>query len=412
MPFGPDGSAMREEACAVLVARLTPVLRALRCLCSTFPSADVLAGTAAFLQANQRTVTYLLRLRLQTLRGLELTEGLLALFVAVAASPAAREGLVLGVVAKQARLSLLHANASTPAFAAAGGPFLRQDQASALPLWDTVLGPSGIGDGFTADVCALLRLLGAEPLPAPLLATLTGAGGGRLRLGLGGLGARATEASKSSWWARFAPAGEEEERWHAMPLAGTTGGGWESTAGSSAALANWSVFDQKKAAAALRMLSFCGAFLRLRAAACAAQGKASAVGGAGLLAIDFDAVSVAFLNASEVAHAAGRSGLSGPEAPTGWLPPATASLMPPPERPDGAKGAVIQALLPAMRLTGENLICVLHDMHVASTPEERACWVGGLDKCLTMCERAYPASSFVGQVGRWLRDHVENTQTF
>jgi hypothetical protein len=195
-----------------------------------------------------------------------------------------------------------------------------------------------------------------------------------------------------------------------VPLAGAAGGR-ESTAGS-AAMASWSVFDQKKAAAALRVLSFCGAFLRLRAAACAAQGKTSAAGGAGLLAIDFDAVSVAFCNASEVAHAAGRTGGGGAEAPAGWLPPAAASLMPPPERPDGAKGAVVQALLPAMRLTGENLICVLHDMHVSSTPEERACWVGGLDKCLTMCERTYPASSFVGQVGRWLRDHVEHTQTF
>ena len=78
---------MREEMGGVIESRLAPVLRAVRCLCSAVPTYDVLHGTAMFLHSNQRTVTYLLRLRLQTVNGLELTEGLVALLVAVAAAP-------------------------------------------------------------------------------------------------------------------------------------------------------------------------------------------------------------------------------------------------------------------------------------------------------------------------------------
>ena len=377
LPFGPDGAAMRDEACATLVSRLAPVLRALRCLCSTLPAADALAGTAAFLLANQRTVTYLLRLRMQTLRGLELTEGVLALLVAVAAAPCVDADALAGAN-KQARLSLLHGGA--PAVPAAG------PRPPAQPLWDSALGPSGAGDGFTNDVCALLRLLGTEPLPAQVVSALTGTGG---LLGVGlGLSRGGDPRAPSGWWARFAPTTDEEQRW----LQTTMPGSDRDFTAAAAQLAGWSIFDQKKASAALRTLTLCSSFARVRASACA--NGSSAATRAGLLAIDFDAVVGAFCRGAELAHA-----LEGSADPTGWMTGAASA-----GRPE-ARGALLQALLPAVRLLTENLVCVLHDMHVASTPEERAGWAGGLDRALATCERLFPATdSFVGRVGRHLRD--------
>jgi hypothetical protein len=51
---------------------------------------------------------------------------------------------------------------------------------------------------FIADICALLKLLGGEPLPSQLSARYGGGGGGR----------------ESGWWARFPPSTTQEEILH------------------------------------------------------------------------------------------------------------------------------------------------------------------------------------------------------
>ena len=84
------------------------------------------------------------------------------------------------------------------------------------------------------------------------------------------------------------------------------------------------------------------------------------------------------------------------------------------ERPvDSAKAVLLQTLLPTLRQTTDNLICVIHNMHLASTVEERAGWTHGLDKCLALATdaRFFHPQSLVGKVGQWLRNHVDYTQT-
>ena len=84
------------------------------------------------------------------------------------------------------------------------------------------------------------------------------------------------------------------------------------------------------------------------------------------------------------------------------------------ERPvDNAKAVLLQTLLPTLRQVTDNLICVIHNMHLASSLEERAGWAHGLDKCLSLAtdERFFHPQSLVGKVGQCLRDHVDYTQT-
>jgi hypothetical protein len=52
---------------------------------------------------------------------------------------------------------------------------------------------------FIADICALLKLLGGEPLPSQLSARYGGGGGG---------------GRESGWWARFPPSTSQEEGLH------------------------------------------------------------------------------------------------------------------------------------------------------------------------------------------------------
>ena len=84
------------------------------------------------------------------------------------------------------------------------------------------------------------------------------------------------------------------------------------------------------------------------------------------------------------------------------------------DRPiDHTKAKLLQTLLPTLRLTTDNLICVIHNMHLASTTEERAGWLHGLQRCLDLATdaRVFSPQSLVGKVGQWLRDHVVYTQT-
>ena len=80
---------------------------------------------------------------------------------------------------------------------------------------------------------------------------------------------------------------------------------------------------------------------------------------------------------------------------------------------DSTKAMLLPSLLATLRLTTDNLICVIHNMHLASTPEERAGWFQGLQKCLDLATdaRLFSPQSLVGKVGQWLKDHVDYTQT-
>jgi hypothetical protein len=141
LPFGKEGAVVREEAVRLFDARLSPTLRVLRCMASLAPSSTVLEGAAEFLRLNHASVTYLLRLRVQTLRGLAMVESVLSLMAAVAAAPPVSASAVARQ--KQARFG-----SNTPTSSADVGTV----------IWDSVLEEKG--DAFTADICTIVKLLG------------------------------------------------------------------------------------------------------------------------------------------------------------------------------------------------------------------------------------------------------------
>jgi hypothetical protein len=120
---------------------------------------------------------------------------------------------------------------------------------------------------FIADICALLKLLGGEPLPSQL-STRYGGGG-----------------KESGWWARFLPSSPQEELLHHSDFknpARNVEKGMEVPPG-------WSLFDQKKMMLSLRVTSLASAFLRKR------SGGEKSSSSSLMLAIDFDAVALAFV---------------------------------------------------------------------------------------------------------------------
>ena len=337
------------------------------------PSQPVIEGAAKFLHLNHHLVSYLLRLRSHTLKGLRLTEAVLALMVLVAASTA--EGS-----SKQAR----HFNESTPS---------QQGEGTA---WN-MLGSTG--DAFISDVCVLLKILGGEPM-CSAMPSRYGRGSGR---------------EEGGWWAQFPPSTAHEfllsEQFISPSQDRHTGG----VGGSRGLVAppGWSMFDQTKLMLSLRVTSLAAAFLRRRSGILA-TGSSTLTGAAAgsLLAIDFDAVTLAFTKCAELSQKEGSSSSSSSQ----WLvnqssiehPSSSFALSVIDERSLQPAGQSIQDAVPALLYVVENLICVLHNLNAAASTQERACWTLDLDHCVRITERDFPSHSFVKQVGRWIRDQMNH----
>ena len=323
-----------------------------------------------FLQLNHLLVTYLLRLRFQTLKGLALTESVMALMTLVVASGDS--------VSKQARYS--------------------KDDTPSVQNKGFVWGMLGsMGDTFVCDACALLKLLGGELIPSPTSTRF---------------GYSVPSDTGSGWWASFPPSSIAEFEMHEKQIGIPQTDGSDSGPNEEFRLEtppSWTIFDQKKLNLGLRVTSLAAAFLRRRSGTSENSSFCfqSAADG-GLLAIDFDAVAATFITC------AGLCRPRGAHPSMQWLmnpytvDSSSSMALSRQDHSSADSGVGVDSALPTLQFIVENLICVLHNMNSAASAPERACWALSLNKCVCVTERDFPSHSFVKQVGRWIRDQMNH----
>ena len=346
-----------------------------RCLCAVSPFQPVIEGTARFLQLNHLLVSYLLRLRVHTLKGLSLVEGVLALMSLVAASSTESS-------LKQARYTAESAPISTVGDKAVWG----------------MLG--SLGDAFVADTCSLIGILGKDPVPHP----------GSSRSGWG-----FKKGTRDGWWDYFVPSTAQDFSLHEQQaFSGGRDDVRRTNTGSGLVTPpNWTLFDQKKLKSSLQVTSLAAAFLRRISSASekSSQYNEGAVDGGGLISIDFQSVAVAFIACAGLCCQKAISPSSSSSS-VQWLMnvSATATLEADlsDERGTGGGSNGIDDAIPSLLYIAENLICVLHNMNAAASTAEKSCWASDLDRCVVITERDFPAHSFVKQVGRWIRDQMNH----
>ena len=341
------------------------------------PSQPVIEGAARFLHLNHLLVTYLLRLRFQTLRGLALTEGVVSLMSLVASAPT--QG-----ASKHPR----HTVDSAPSNNLRSGA-----------VW-SMLGT--LGDTFISDTCALLKLLGGEPMPAPPSSRF---------------GRTAGKDAGCGWWASFPPSTPQEELLNQQQAGGGEGEELDRGNGGNGIITplNWTLFDQKKLMFSLRVTSLASAFLRRKSGTTENSSFSfEGPGEGGLLAMDFNAITLAFVACAGLCNRKGATSSSSVQ----WLMSPSSTDAPSALVPLGydhgdrqGPGPGVQGVnsaLPALQYIIENLICVLHNMNAAASTAEKACWALDLDRCVRIAEQDFPSHSFIKQVGRWIRDQMNH----
>jgi hypothetical protein len=255
-----------------------------------------------------------------------------------------------------------------------------------------------LGDTFISDTCALLKLLGGEPMPAPPSSRF---------------GRTAGKDAGCGWWASFPPTTPHEEMLNQQQAGGDEE--LDRGDGGNGILTplNWTLFDQKKLLLSLRVTSLAAAFLRRKSGTSENSSFSFERPGEGLLAMDFDAITLAFAACAGLCNRKGAASSSSVH----WLmsPSSTdaPSFLVPVEYdhgdrigPVGVQG--VNSALPALQYIIENLICVLHNMNAAASTAEKACWALDLDRCVSIAERDFPSHSFIKQVGRWIRDQMNH----
>jgi hypothetical protein len=341
-----------------------------RCLCAVSPFQPVIEGTARFLQLNHLLVSYLLRLRVHTLKGLSLVEGVLALMSLVASS--ATENSL-----KQAR----YTTESVPTSAVG-------DRA----VWGML---GSLGDAFVADTCSLMRILGREPVPHPA----SSRSGWGLKKGAG-----------DGWWEHFVPNTAQEFSLHEQQV---FSGGHDDVRRTNTGLVtppNWTLFDQKKLKLSLQVTSLAAAFLRRISSASEKSSHLNeGIVDGGLLSIDFESISVAFMACASLCCQKEMPSSSSSSSVQWLINQSATAILETDLSGDGAGASHgINDAVPSLLYIAENLICVLHNMNAAASAAEKSCWALHLDRCVVLTERDFPAHSFVKQVGRWIRDQMNH----
>jgi hypothetical protein len=136
-----------------------------------------------------------------------------------------------------------------------------------------------------------------------------------------------------------------------------------------------------------------------------------------MLAIDFDAVALAFVKCAgmyttkDSATNSSMNWLTSPYAVDTHSSPSSSSLALIDHGDHGQESGVnggegSDTAEPVLLYIVENLICVLHNMNGVASVEERSCWAIDLDRCVGIAERNFPPHSFMKQVGRWIRDQM------
>jgi hypothetical protein len=131
--FGFQDDVVKQEAHLEMEDKLMPLLNLLRTMASTSNSFSVLECCASYMRKNYAVVSYLLRFRILTLRGMEMTEAVVALAIMVASAPSNNSSF---------------SNISTP----------NQSTEEATSLWDSELGQ--MSDTLTTDISSLLSNIG------------------------------------------------------------------------------------------------------------------------------------------------------------------------------------------------------------------------------------------------------------
>lgn len=131
--FGFQDDVVRQEAHLDMEDKLMPLLNLLRTMASTSNLFQVLECCAAYIRKNFAVITYLLRFRISTLRGMEMTEAVVALATMVASAPA-----------------------NNSSFSTTSSP--NQSNKVAISLWDSELGQKS--DTLTSDISSLLANIG------------------------------------------------------------------------------------------------------------------------------------------------------------------------------------------------------------------------------------------------------------
>lgn len=255
-----------------------------------------------------------------------------------------------------------------------------------------------LGDTFISDTCALLKLLGGEPMPASPSSRF---------------GRTAGKDAGCGWWASFPPATPHEEQLNQQQA----GGGEELDRGDGGngiiTPLNWTLFDQKKLMISLRVTSLAAAFLRRKSGTSENSSFSfEGPGEGGFLAMDFDAITLAFAGCAGLCSRKGSTSSSSVQ----WLMSTSSTDAPSALLPmgydirdrTGPGGQGVNSALPALQYIIENLICVLHNMNASASTGEKACWALDLDRCVRIAERDFPSHSFIKQVGRWIRDQMNH----
>ncbi|KAJ1424574.1 hypothetical protein B484DRAFT_480491 [Ochromonadaceae sp. CCMP2298] len=390
--------ASRGEALQQLQARFSVAVGLLRCLFAAAPSSQAMAtGAAEFLVKNQLYVSQLLRLRYPTLEGLALTEAVANLFCMVAAVP--------------------HCPLKAPRDAQHLQPSGVEEAGDVFALF------GACASSFVSDICMLMSVMGADPVPS-----LNGVDMG---LGMGGGG-------KSTWWEHVQPQPSSsgglshEQQLHRTPCS------------APGLPADWSQFDEKKQRLALGTLAHAARFLRILSSA-ALQAPAAPQRSGALYAVSFTAVAEAFCRCAQLGlhlsdGSRGGGGGGGGSAEMGtparggrgeagegalqWLtsplavhpthgqsaPPDMGSSLEAQGQGQGSRQANQlqgrRVLAASLLLVAENLVCALHNMAalqlgLSGPGAEEA--LSQLQRALATAE-AFPAHSLVRQVARWIRD--------
>jgi hypothetical protein len=331
-----------------LETKFMPVLSILKAMIITSSSSQVIYGAAMYILHNHLVFSYLLRLKLKSLRGLEMTEAAVSFLNLVVGGTESGIGH-LRHLQKDVKL----------------GP---PESSSTLLTWDLVLGNRS--DNIITSICELLKKIGARD-PYPLKMTRHN-----------------RQDTYSAWWSQIQPTTEQEvndckERYKRRKMD-------DDIFDVSNEL---TVFDAKKRSLGLDILLSAETFLRIRTSSI--QKETNENGGnniatmtsADYLSIDYDIISEVFCKCSSICRKRQNDILMSNNV----------------INDDDGSTKVLEII-------SENMIFVIYHL-VQSTPSrsrESSKFSATTENCIRHGED-WPPETLVNQVTRWIKDIIYNS---
>jgi len=366
------------------VTLLAPFLRLMRAMAASSPSEDILRQCAEFLVHNHQVVSYFLRLQFSTLGGLRLTLAIVSLMCTIASAGTAlserMEGHI-GRASSERSISAVHS------------------------LWEVCMGPKG--DSYTAELCNMAKIIGANPLPAWRRNTY---------------GMHKWQGAEDSWWNFVVPnsPSEHEMKGTVVELPSSIKRGWGGGYRNNSESQIWSQFDAIKFTLGLNILERVSSFLRIRSnldVVCGISSSRDVHGHSqrgrgnlqlcGILAVDVKDLCESFQSVASFYLSVYKSGSAGTNE-SSWLtePSAIAnsysSRMLHSDDDSNSSCSLSEADKEIRRLllhSVESLMCSVYDIIAMSSSAERASWSSDITACLQVAEDFTP-HSFVRQLAR------------